>query len=43
MVPRAILTIPSVPLLGTGKVDYPAVQRIVKSAARLLPVEHVPA
>jgi acyl-[acyl-carrier-protein]-phospholipid O-acyltransferase / long-chain-fatty-acid--[acyl-carrier-protein] ligase len=26
MVPRAVLCVKSVPLLGTGKVDYPAVQ-----------------
>jgi acyl-[acyl-carrier-protein]-phospholipid O-acyltransferase / long-chain-fatty-acid--[acyl-carrier-protein] ligase len=30
MVPRSILTVPSVPLLGTGKVDYPAVQRMAE-------------
>jgi acyl-[acyl-carrier-protein]-phospholipid O-acyltransferase / long-chain-fatty-acid--[acyl-carrier-protein] ligase len=29
MVPRAVLCVPSIPLLGTGKVDYPAVQRLV--------------
>ncbi|HTW72692.1 MAG TPA: acyl-[ACP]--phospholipid O-acyltransferase [Acetobacteraceae bacterium] len=29
MVPRAVLTVPAVPLLATGKVDYPAVMRIV--------------
>ena len=28
MVPRAILLVPSVPLLGTGKVDYTAVQKL---------------
>ena len=33
MVPRAVLTVPSLPLLGTGKVDYPAVQRIADDAA----------
>ena len=32
MVPRAALVVQSVPLLGTGKVDYPAVQRLVEAA-----------
>ena len=32
MVPRAVLCVPSVPLLGTGKVDYPEVQRMVENA-----------
>ena len=32
MVPRAVLSVPSIPLLGTGKVDYPAVQRLVDAA-----------
>ena len=32
MVPRAVLSVPSVPLLGTGKVDYPAVQRLVEAS-----------
>jgi acyl-[acyl-carrier-protein]-phospholipid O-acyltransferase/long-chain-fatty-acid--[acyl-carrier-protein] ligase len=30
MVPRAVLRVPAVPLLGTGKVDYPALQRLVQ-------------
>jgi acyl-[acyl-carrier-protein]-phospholipid O-acyltransferase/long-chain-fatty-acid--[acyl-carrier-protein] ligase len=29
MIPRAILEVEAMPLLGTGKVDYPAVQRLV--------------
>jgi acyl-[acyl-carrier-protein]-phospholipid O-acyltransferase / long-chain-fatty-acid--[acyl-carrier-protein] ligase len=33
MVPRSILTVPSVPLLGTGKVDYPAVQRMAEGTS----------
>jgi acyl-[acyl-carrier-protein]-phospholipid O-acyltransferase/long-chain-fatty-acid--[acyl-carrier-protein] ligase len=32
MVPRAMLSVPSIPLLGTGKVDYPAVQRLADAA-----------
>ncbi len=32
MVPRAVLCVKSVPLLGTGKVDYPAVQRLAEDA-----------
>ena len=32
MVPRAVLSVPSIPLLGTGKVDYPAVQGLVDAA-----------
>ena len=32
MVPRTVLCVPSVPLLGTGKVDYPAVQRLAEDA-----------
>jgi acyl-[acyl-carrier-protein]-phospholipid O-acyltransferase / long-chain-fatty-acid--[acyl-carrier-protein] ligase len=28
MVPRSVLAVPSIPLLATGKVDYPAVARI---------------
>lgn len=32
MVPRTILHVPSVPLLGTGKVDYPAVMRLVEES-----------
>jgi acyl-[acyl-carrier-protein]-phospholipid O-acyltransferase/long-chain-fatty-acid--[acyl-carrier-protein] ligase len=30
-VPRTILRVPSVPLLGTGKIDYPAVQRLAEA------------
>ena len=40
MVPRAVLCVPSVPLLGTGKVDYPAVQRLadaVPASAETVP------
>jgi acyl-[acyl-carrier-protein]-phospholipid O-acyltransferase / long-chain-fatty-acid--[acyl-carrier-protein] ligase len=37
MVPRDVVVVPKVPLLGTGKVDYPAVQRLV--AERAVPVE----
>lgn len=29
MVPRTLLTVPAIPLLGTGKVDYPAVAAMV--------------
>ncbi|HTI82294.1 MAG TPA: AMP-binding protein, partial [Acetobacteraceae bacterium] len=32
MVPRSIMHVASLPLLGTGKVDYPAVQRMVEAA-----------
>ncbi|HEY1931899.1 MAG TPA: acyl-[ACP]--phospholipid O-acyltransferase [Acetobacteraceae bacterium] len=32
MVPRAVLTVASVPLLATGKVDYPAVTRLVEES-----------
>jgi acyl-[acyl-carrier-protein]-phospholipid O-acyltransferase / long-chain-fatty-acid--[acyl-carrier-protein] ligase len=32
MVPRAVLCVPSMPLLGTGKVDYPAVQRLAEDS-----------
>lgn len=31
LVPRAILAVPSIPLLATGKVDYPAVARIAEA------------
>jgi hypothetical protein len=33
MVPRSILQVPAVPLLGTGKVDYPAVQQMVVASS----------
>ena len=42
MVPRSIMQVPAVPLLGTGKVDYPAVQRMVEAASAPQP-ETVPA
>jgi acyl-[acyl-carrier-protein]-phospholipid O-acyltransferase/long-chain-fatty-acid--[acyl-carrier-protein] ligase len=32
MVPRALLTVSAIPLLSTGKVDYPAVERMAKAA-----------
>ena len=32
MVPRAVLAVPTVPLLASGKVDYPAVARLVEEA-----------
>jgi len=32
MVPRALLTVPSLPLLSTGKLDYPAVERLARQA-----------
>jgi acyl-[acyl-carrier-protein]-phospholipid O-acyltransferase/long-chain-fatty-acid--[acyl-carrier-protein] ligase len=32
IVPRAVLVVRSVPLLGSGKVDYPAVQRLVEAS-----------
>ena len=41
MVPRAVLWVPSVPLLGTGKVDYPAVQRLADAVPAS--AERVPA
>jgi len=31
LVPREMLVVDKVPLLGTGKVDYPAVQRMVEA------------
>jgi acyl-[acyl-carrier-protein]-phospholipid O-acyltransferase/long-chain-fatty-acid--[acyl-carrier-protein] ligase len=37
MVPRDVVVVAKVPLLGTGKVDYPAVQRLV--AERAVPVD----
>jgi acyl-[acyl-carrier-protein]-phospholipid O-acyltransferase / long-chain-fatty-acid--[acyl-carrier-protein] ligase len=43
MVPRAVLGVPSIPLLGTGKVDYPAVQRLAEEARAGAPAEPVPA
>ena len=39
MVPRAVLVVGSVPSLGTGKVDYPAVARLVEETrAGAMPV-----
>jgi acyl-[acyl-carrier-protein]-phospholipid O-acyltransferase/long-chain-fatty-acid--[acyl-carrier-protein] ligase len=32
MVPRALLPVPAIPLLSTGKVDYPAVERLARAA-----------
>jgi acyl-[acyl-carrier-protein]-phospholipid O-acyltransferase/long-chain-fatty-acid--[acyl-carrier-protein] ligase len=43
MVPRAILHVPSVPLLGTGKVDYPAVQHMADNTPAAQTQEAVPA
>jgi acyl-[acyl-carrier-protein]-phospholipid O-acyltransferase/long-chain-fatty-acid--[acyl-carrier-protein] ligase len=40
-VPRAVLCVPSVPLLGTGKLDYPAVQRLADAVPAS--AERVPA
>ena len=33
MVPRDVLVVAKLPLLGTGKVDYPAVQALVADRA----------
>ena len=33
-VPRKIVTIPEVPVLGTGKTDYVAIQRMAETEAR---------
>ena len=35
MVPRALLQMASMPLLATGKVDYPAVERLALEAEQL--------
>jgi acyl-[acyl-carrier-protein]-phospholipid O-acyltransferase / long-chain-fatty-acid--[acyl-carrier-protein] ligase len=43
MVPRALLPVPAVPLLGTGKIDYPAVQRLAEAAHAGTAAEHAPA
>jgi len=43
MVPRAVLCVPAIPLLGTGKIDYPAVQRLVDGAHVGTQAEAVPA
>ena len=38
MVPRSMQTVGTVPLLATGKVDYPAVEQMVREAhAELVP------
>ena len=33
MVPRAVMVVPKLPLLGTGKIDYPAVQALAVNGA----------
>src|SRR5262249_36556018 len=43
MIPRAVLSVPSLPLLGTGKIDYPAVQRLVEDARAAVSAQTVPA
>jgi acyl-[acyl-carrier-protein]-phospholipid O-acyltransferase / long-chain-fatty-acid--[acyl-carrier-protein] ligase len=35
MVPRDLLAVESLPLLGTGKLDYPCVEKMVAAAAAL--------
>jgi acyl-[acyl-carrier-protein]-phospholipid O-acyltransferase/long-chain-fatty-acid--[acyl-carrier-protein] ligase len=30
-VPRTVLSVDAIPLLGTGKIDYPAVQRLAET------------
>jgi acyl-[acyl-carrier-protein]-phospholipid O-acyltransferase/long-chain-fatty-acid--[acyl-carrier-protein] ligase len=30
-VPRSVMEVPSIPLLGTGKIDYPAVQALARA------------
>jgi acyl-[acyl-carrier-protein]-phospholipid O-acyltransferase/long-chain-fatty-acid--[acyl-carrier-protein] ligase len=32
MVPRDLMIVESLPLLGTGKLDYPAIQKLVAGA-----------
>jgi acyl-[acyl-carrier-protein]-phospholipid O-acyltransferase/long-chain-fatty-acid--[acyl-carrier-protein] ligase len=34
IVPRSILQVPAIPLLGSGKTDYPAVQRLAEARAQ---------
>jgi acyl-[acyl-carrier-protein]-phospholipid O-acyltransferase/long-chain-fatty-acid--[acyl-carrier-protein] ligase len=41
MVPRAVLCVPLVPLLGTGKIDYPEVQRLAENARDSARVEAI--
>jgi len=43
MVPRAVLCVPAIPLLGTGKIDYPAVQNLADNARAGTQTEAVPA
>jgi acyl-[acyl-carrier-protein]-phospholipid O-acyltransferase/long-chain-fatty-acid--[acyl-carrier-protein] ligase len=43
MVPRAVLCVPAIPLLGTGKIDYPAVQHLADNARAGTQTEAVPA
>ncbi len=43
MVPRAVLSVPSLPLLGTGKIDYPAVQLLAEDARAVVQAQAVPA
>jgi acyl-[acyl-carrier-protein]-phospholipid O-acyltransferase/long-chain-fatty-acid--[acyl-carrier-protein] ligase len=33
MVPRAIRKVEAIPLLGTGKIDYPGVQRLAEGSS----------
>ena len=33
-VPRKIVRVPEIPLLGTGKTDYVAIQRMAETEAR---------
>ena len=33
MVPRDLMIVETMPLLGTGKLDYPAIQNLVAAAA----------
>jgi acyl-[acyl-carrier-protein]-phospholipid O-acyltransferase/long-chain-fatty-acid--[acyl-carrier-protein] ligase len=37
MLPRRVLTVPAVPLLATGKVDYPAAQRLAEERLAAAP------
>jgi acyl-[acyl-carrier-protein]-phospholipid O-acyltransferase/long-chain-fatty-acid--[acyl-carrier-protein] ligase len=37
MVPRALLAVPAIPLLATGKVDYPAVERLARAEEQPVP------